>query len=150
MIARGPAAATARPRVSRQATAAPARASRRAAAARPEPAPRPRTAPARTRAPQPRRAAATRARPRLGRLAIPLVALLLGGIVWVNVAKLALTTETARVVERARGVESDTVRLRSLMERQSGTVNARARTRLGMVDPPSQSVVILDAPTAGP
>ncbi len=66
-----------------------------------------------------------------------------------NVAKLALTTETGRVVDRARSVEAQNVQLKGRLEQQGGAVNARARERLGMVDPPSQSLVILDVPAQG-
>jgi cell division protein FtsL len=136
----------------RAATAAPAptrtprsRAARASTA--PAEAPRPRRAPARK--PTTRAAAAPRARLRVGRLAIPLIALMLAGVVWVNVAKLALTTETGRVVDQARSVEAETVRLKGRLEQQGGAVNARAREQLGMVDPPSQSLVILDVPAQG-
>ncbi len=70
---------------------------------------------------------------RLGRLAIPIVALVLGGIVWVNVAKLTLTHETGQVIERARSVEAETARLKSRFEQRNATVIARAEKRLGMV-----------------
>jgi len=82
---------------------------------------------------------------RLGRLAIPLIALVLGGIVWINVAKLTLTHETGQVIERARSVEAETARLKSRFEQRNATVIARAEKRLGMVDPPSGSVTYLDA-----
>jgi hypothetical protein len=86
---------------------------------------------------------------RLGRLAIPLVALVLGGIVWINVAKLTLTHETGQVIERARSVEAETARLKSRFEQRNATVIARAEKRLGMVDPPSGSVTYLDAARLG-
>jgi hypothetical protein len=112
----------------------------------------PRTAPATPRArPRPAGPRSARARPRArvrwGRLAIPLIALVLGGIVWVNVAKLTLTHETGQVIERARGVESETARLKSRFEQRNATVIARAEKRLGMVSPPSDAVTYLDAGT---
>ena len=74
--------------------------------------PRPRTRPAsRPTRPRPARAGSRRTRVRLGRLAIPLIALVLGGIVWINVAKLTLTHETGQVIEQARSVEAETARL---------------------------------------
>jgi hypothetical protein len=81
----------------------------------------------------------------MGRLAIPLIALVLGGIVWVNVAKLTLTHETGQVIERARSVEAETARLKSRFEQRNATVIARAEKRLGMVSPPSSEVTYLDA-----
>ena len=117
----------------------------------------PRTAPAPSRsrprarpAPRPARPRhARRGRVRLGRLAIPIVALVLGGIVWVNVAKLTLTHETGQVIERARSVEAETARLKSRFEQRNATVIARAEKRLGMVNPPSGSVTYLDAARLG-
>ena len=58
---------------------------------------------------------------RLGRLAIPLIALVLGGIVWINVAKLTLTHETGQVIEQARSVEAETARLKSRFEQLNAT-----------------------------
>jgi hypothetical protein len=103
--------------------------------------PRPRTRPAGPRSARARR----RARVRLGRLAIPVIALVLGGIVWINVAKLTLTHETGKVIERARSVEAETARLKSRFEQRNATVIARAEKRLGMVSPPTSEVTYLDA-----
>jgi hypothetical protein len=112
------------------------------APARPRPRARPAPRPAR---PRPARSGGRRARVRFGRLAIPLVALVLGGIVWINVAKLTLTHETGQVIEQARSVEAETARLKSRFEQRNATVIARAEKRLGMVSPPSSEVTYLDA-----
>jgi hypothetical protein len=74
------------------------------------------------------------------------IALLLGGIVWVNVSKLTLTAETGAVVERARAVEAETVRLEAELEKADGAVVDRARARLGMVPAKGDAVTYLDAP----
>jgi hypothetical protein len=111
------------------------------APARPRPRARPAARPARSRSTRGGR----RARVRLGRLAIPLIALVLGGIVWINVAKLTLTHETGQVIEQARSVEAETARLKSRFEQRNATVIARAEKRLGMVSPPSSEVTYLDA-----
>lgn len=123
-----------------------ARAAARAAPApaRPGPRARPDGRPARPR-PRPAGARRRRGRVRLGRLAIPLIALLLGGIVWINVAKLTLTHETGQVIERARSVEAETARLKSRFEQRNATVIARAEKRLGLESPPSADVTYLDA-----
>jgi hypothetical protein len=105
--------------------------------------PRPRARPASR--PRPARSGGRRTRVRFGRLAIPLVALVLGGIVWINVAKLTLTHETGQVIEQARSVEAETARLKSRFEQRNATVIARAEKRLGMVSPPSSEVTYLDA-----
>ena len=115
------------------------------APSRSRPRARPAPRPARPRAARPR----GRRRVRLGRIAIPIVALVLGGIVWINVAKLTLTHETGQVIERARSVEAETARLKSRFEQRNATVIARAEKRLGMVDPPSGSVTYLDAARLG-
>lgn len=124
--------------------AAPAR--RRSHAA-PAPRPRPRPAPAPAR-PRPRPAArrGRRARPRLGRLLIPLIALILGGVVWVNVAKLTLTNETGRVIAESRSVQAENVRLRSRLEQRNANVVDAASRRLAMELPPLDAVTYLDVP----
>jgi hypothetical protein len=80
---------------------------------------------------------------------IPLIALVLGGIVLVNVAKLSLTNRTGQVIERARSVEAETARLKSSLERRDASVMRDAQRRLGMVAPPSDGVTYLD-PAAAP
>lgn len=111
---------------------------------------RPATAPARRASPRPaprrrpRAVAPRRARLRLGPLLIPVVALLLGGIVWINVAKLALTNETGKVIERARVVEGQTARLKSDLEQRDAAVRSNAQYKLGMVSPEPDSVTYLD------
>ena len=69
-----------------------------------EPGTRPRT---RTRPrPVPRR----EPRIRMAYVVIPLIALILGGIVLVNVAKLSLTNRTGQVIERSRSIEASVTR----------------------------------------
>jgi hypothetical protein len=80
---------------------------------------------------------------------IPLVAMLLGGIVWVNVAKLQLTTQTSRVVERANQVQSETIRLNAALQQRNAEVRDEARRRLGMI-PSSNQTVWLKAPDPAP
>ncbi|MCU0308547.1 MAG: hypothetical protein MUE51_12415 [Thermoleophilia bacterium] len=81
--------------------------------------------------------------PRLGWLLIPLAALLLGGVVWVNVARLQLTTQTSTTVERYRGVQAEIVQLRARLAQRDGDVIEQARRRLGMVQAPSKDVTYL-------
>lgn len=113
---------------------------RAAAARRPatKSAPRRATPPARPRAVAPR----ARTRPRLRILLIPLAALLLGGIVWLNVAKLAVTTETTRVVERARATESQLLRLQGKLAQQEAAVVSLARKR-GFAEQSSDATTFL-------
>ncbi|WP_217913053.1 hypothetical protein [Miltoncostaea marina] len=81
-------------------------------------------------------------------LLIPLIALVLGGIVFVNVAKLTLTNETGKVIERARVVEGQTARLKSDLEQRNASVRRTAQQKLGMIAPESDSVTYLDPPAA--
>lgn len=92
-----------------------------------------------------------RRRPALGRmglLAVPLIAALLGGIVWINVAKLNVTAQTGAVLEQSRSVESDNVRLQGQLEQRNSQVIDDAQARLGMVPAPNDQVVRLTAPAA--
>lgn len=125
----------------RQTAAAPARTARPQPRpdARPRPRPRPRAVPRSRR----------RSTVRLGPLVIPIIALVLGGIVWVNVAKLALTNDTGKVMERSRAVEAQTARLQSQLDRLDARVRENAQKRLGMVMPSGDSVTYLD-PLAHP
>ncbi|HTI34392.1 MAG TPA: hypothetical protein VL422_11990 [Miltoncostaea sp.] len=128
-------------RAAARGAAAPARSAR--------PQPRPDTRPR----PRPRPRAVPRSRRRtgvrLGPLVIPIIALVLGGIVWVNVAKLALTNDTGKVMERSRAVEAQTARLQSQLDRLDARVRENAMKRLGMVMPSGDSVTYLD-PLAHP
>lgn len=130
--------ATARPRA---AAPAPARAPARSRPA-PAEAPRPRR-PAEAR-PRPRAIPRSQARLRSARVVIPIIALILGGIVWVNVAKLALTNQTGQVIERSRSVESQTARLKATLEAKNASVRRNAEERLGMVEPEPGAVGYLD------
>lgn len=121
------------------------RATARARAAEPATAPRPRTRPAPAPAPRSRRAAPAPARrPRTAPVAarlrsawivIPLIAVILGGIVFVNVAKLSLTNRTTQVIQRSRSIESETARLKATLDAKDAAVRASAQERLGMVEP---------------
>lgn len=61
---------------------------------------------------------------------------------WLNVAKLAVTTETTRIVERARAVEAESSRLQGRLAQQDGQVQALARKR-GMSEVPSDATTFL-------
>jgi hypothetical protein len=100
-------------------------------AARPRPA-EPRLRPHRPAAAR-RRQAAPRAKLRLRPIVIPLIALLLGGIVWINVARLQLTTETSKVIERSRAVQQEVVLNNAKLAQSNARVQDEARRRYGMV-----------------
>ena len=118
----------------------------------PSPRPRPRTrpeAPLRVAPSRPRtRPSARRARRRLprSRIVIPVIALLLGGIVWVKVSQLTLVTRTSQAIERYQAVKSETLRLNTELARRDGDVIRLARTRLGMVPSPPNGVTYLKLP----
>ena len=125
--------------------------STRAGAAETLPRPRRRPAPARP-ARHPRPATAPRRAPRRfpgGLLLLPVIALLLGGIVWINTAKLDLATETGRVIEESRAVQVETVTLRGQLERQNVLVRSRAEERLGMFPVLGESITYLSLTRAG-
>ena len=122
-----------------------ARAAARAAAPAHDPRPRePRPAPERTR-PRPVVVRRPRSGRSVGLLVIPLIALLLAGIVWVNVSTLAFTAETGRVVEQVRLVEAENVRLKAQLDGANATVVDRAAERLGMGIPADGSITPLRA-----
>jgi hypothetical protein len=85
-----------------------------------------------------------------GLLLIPVIAMLLAGIVWINVSKLAFTAETGRVVERARQVEAQNVRLKAQLDRVNATVVDRAQERLGMGLAVDTSITPLKVPASAP
>ena len=139
------------------------RATARARTAGPATAPRPRSRPAAAPAPRPRRAApaaprprprpravTTQARLRSAWVVIPLIAVILGGIVFVNVAKLSLTNRTSQVIERARSVESETARLKATLDAKDAAVRASAQERLGMVEPALGEARYLDPRPVAP
>ncbi len=125
---------------------------RAAAAARPEGAP--------TRSEERRASGRPRLRrvpdarsPRRGRLPgrgalllIPLIAVLLAGVVWINVAKLNVTAETGSVLERSRAVQSDNVRLQGQLEQRNSQVIDDAERRLGMVPARNDRIIRVTAP----
>lgn len=125
-------------------------AARPAARPRAVPTPRRAQAPPSTRSRQATRSAQAERRRRAWWLLVPVVALLLGGIVWVNVAKLTLTAETGAVVDRAWAVEAETVRLEAELERADAAVVDRARDQLEMVPARGDAVTYLTTPTPAP
>jgi hypothetical protein len=83
---------------------------------------------------------------RLGLAVIPVIALMLGGIVWITSAQLALTSQTSQLAQRYREVQAETRRLQAQLALGQGAVAAQAGSRLGMVQAPSGSVTYLTAP----
>ncbi len=77
---------------------------------------------------------------------MPVIALMLGGIVWINVSKLTLTTQTSALVQETRQVEGETVLLNAELGQRDNEVTARAKSELGMVDAPGKDVRYLTAP----
>ncbi len=132
MSARGAAAPALRP------------AFRPAPAPAPAPRPRPRLVP-----PPSRRSRVQRLQlhgVRLAWVAIPLIAILLGGVVWVNVARLNLTTQTGRTVDMYDQSQSDILKLRAKLAEKDGQVVAQAAKRLGMVQAPGIGLTYVSVP----
>ncbi len=84
---------------------------------------------------------------RLAWVAIPLIAILLGGVVWVNVARLNLTTQTGRTVDMYDQSQSDILKLRAKLAQKDGQVVAQAAKRLGMVQAPGIGLTYVSVPT---
>jgi len=82
-------------------------------------------------------------------MVIPVIAVLLGGIVWVNVARLNLATQTSVVIEESRQAQFETARLQSQLDQRDGATVNRARNQLGMVTAPSEGVTYLDVTGSG-
>lgn len=76
-------------------------------------------------------------------LLIPVIAVLLAGIVWVNVSTLAFTSEAGRVASQARDVEARNIRLKAQLDRVNATVIDRAQEQLGMGVPANGSITPL-------
>lgn len=107
---------------------------RGAAAPRPAPAhaPRPRSRPRAVTATRRRR----RTRLRLGLAVIPLVALLFGGVVYLNAAKLSVTKRQGQVARQMTAVQEQLVQLKAAQARADTDTIATAE-KLGMIKPSS-------------
>lgn len=123
------------------AAAAPARARPRRAATAPAPSPRPRPRPQRSAARRPRPAA----RPRVagGVLWIVVLAVLLAGIVAVNVAALRLNLESQELEQRRQDLQAENATAASKLSSlgAASRVEMTARGRLGLVDAEGASYV---------
>lgn len=71
---------------------------------------------------------------------------MLGGVVWINVARLNLTTQTGRTVDMYRQTQSDILKLRARLAEKDGEVVDRAATRLGMVQAPGSGLTYVTVP----
>jgi hypothetical protein len=83
---------------------------------------------------------------RLAWVLIPIIALLLGGVVWVNVQRLNLTTQTGRTVDMYNQAQADILRLRAVLAEKDGQVVDQAARRLGMVQAPGSGLTYVSVP----
>ncbi|MBM3664969.1 MAG: hypothetical protein FJW92_04150 [Actinobacteria bacterium] len=83
---------------------------------------------------------------RLAWVLVPLIALLLGGVVFVNVQRLNLTTQTGRTVDMYNQAQSDILRLRAVLAEKDGQVVDQASKRLGMVLAPGSGLIHVSVP----
>jgi hypothetical protein len=83
---------------------------------------------------------------RLAWVVIPFIAILLGGVVWVNVARLNLTTQAGHTVDMYDQVQADVLILRSKLAQKDGQVVDQAATRLGMVQAPGTGLTYVTVP----
>jgi hypothetical protein len=101
--------------------------------ARPKARPRPRAVPA-----------SRRRRFRLGLAAIPLVAVLFAGVVWLNAAKLSVTKRQGQIVRQIAAVGDQIGQLKTVESQKNGVVAAWA-TQQGMVRPTSAQLSFVKA-----
>jgi len=83
---------------------------------------------------------------RLAWVVVPLIALLLGGVVFVNVQRLNLTTKTAQTVDMYNQAQADILRLRAALAQKDGQVVEQAATRLGIVQAPGSGLTYVSVP----
>ena len=83
---------------------------------------------------------------RLAWVLVPLIALLLGGVVFVNVQRLNLTTQTGRTVDMYNQAQADILRLRAVLAEKDGQVVEQAAKRLGMVLAPGSGLTYVTVP----
>lgn len=77
---------------------------------------------------------------------VPLIALLLGGVVFVNVQRLNLTTQTGRTVDMYNQAQADILKLRAVLAEKDGQVVDQASKRLGMVLAPGSGLTYVTVP----
>lgn len=111
-------------------------------ARRPDERQRPRTRPQAV--PSSRRRSRTRFRLRLGLTVIPLIAVLFGGVVWLNSAKLAITKQQGQVARDTVGVSEELSILKSSQAQWDGKVVKKAEL-MGMTQPKSDGWTYLTA-----
>lgn len=74
------------------------------------------------------------------------MAVLLGGVVFVNVQRLNLTTQTGRTVDMYNQTQADILKLRAALAEKDGQVVDQASTRLGMVLAPGSGLTYVSVP----
>jgi hypothetical protein len=85
-----------------------------------------------------------RRRFRLGLAAIPLVAALFAGVVWLNAAKLSVTKRQGQIVRQIAAVGDQIGQLKTVESQKNGVVATWA-TRQGMVRPGSADLTFVKA-----
>jgi hypothetical protein len=121
--------------------AAPARRSTAPERARPVPQPRP------TRRP----ASRTQTRPKQGVRSltrwmwIPVLAVMLGGIVWINATTLRLSTRSSLTIQRADEAQAEIVNLNAALQQEDSQVRIAATRTLGMKQENPAQVTFLRA-----
>lgn len=105
---------------------------------RPRPRPRPQAVPAA------RRRRRARFRLRLGLAVIPVMAVLFGGVVWLNSAKLGVTKRQGQVARQTVLVRGEVSALKSQQAQSDSTVRKRAE-QMGMIQPKSDDWTYLPA-----
>ena len=102
------------------------------------------------RRPAPRTAARPRARLLVRWLWVPALAVMLGGIVFINAATLRLSTRSSLTLQRTSEAQSEIVNLNQALQQTDAQVRNAATRQLGMRQEVASQVTFLSAPNPTP
>jgi hypothetical protein len=81
---------------------------------------------------------------------IPALALMLGGIVWINSATLRLSSRSSLTLQRTSEAQSEIINLNSALQQEDASVRIAASRSLGMKQEDPAQVSFLRAPEPTP
>jgi|NGEPerStandDraft_6_1074524.scaffolds.fasta_scaffold177058_2 hypothetical protein len=76
---------------------------------------------------------------------VPALAVMLGGIIWINAATLRLSTRSSLTIQRANEAQSEIINLNAALQQEDAQVRIAATRMLGMKQETSAQVTILRA-----
>jgi hypothetical protein len=77
---------------------------------------------------------------------VPALALMLGGIVWINVATLRLSTRSSLTIQRSTEAQAEIANLNTSLQQEYAQVRIAAAHSLGMKQETPAQVTVLRAP----